>query len=1275
MKYFNNKTRIPWLIVLLLLALALSASPTYAGCFEDDEYAEALKQTEDEWNAVQETMKQSSEKFKEFREKYQEYEDNIFSQDWEKGIRFVTRLFDLDPKDEALAKQKLKEVREGFNKLDAAGIKTKLDYVTDKLDRAVGISTEITNAYEFAKKFDPANAKDNPTYGLRMIGTILSESAGKVKSIPLVGQILGPWVEAYAEVAGDFANALDRLGKKIKDFRQDSLCAQLGTGTDAMAAFESAGKASSVWDGETCLTYFGTGAFKRMKGMAWEGNKTYFLFNPVGCLGYFSLKGNTDKVYRWHELLIKRRALEPDWLAGRANSLKPELEKTAIECYQKFASWDSRSHKGWIIIDKLGGSYADTVRTYARYGQETFVANFMLDERCKRNILAVITEYEKYTYIEGLVFGNDGTGNKGLSGASVDITMDGKSFSTTTSSGGDFELLMAAKHGSIKGKVTADGYEDHKIDGSIPDNVLLGMVISLGGEVQTFSISGRVVRAGATPTAPVAGATVTVSGGAKSGGAATTGADGAFTLSATAGAGTSLDLSAVAGDESGGETVVARGESIAGVVIGIGLDGGTGEGVPWDLNVTVLDSDGQPLPGAAVTGGGLSSATGGAGTTVLGPIAVKNHTKENPFSVTVSASVAAEGNQTIGASPATVTYTGEAASSVTLTVPVEQAAEVTISGRVLDANGVGVLGATISTDAGVSTSTGGDGGYSLPPVTVYVNTPINVSASYSDANNSFADGPKAVIYDGKTKRLSASFTLSMSQALSVNISGRVVDMRGEPLSGASVSLSTGQATSSGGDGSFTMPPVETELGVAVVVSASVTTYDGQSVGGQTTVIPRDVDCGGAVISIEVEQDPTVTITGTVTDTKGDGISGASVRAGGMSTTTGGGGSFTLPPFPSKDGTSVSVSATATDDDGNSHSGQGSVIPSTEDGTGSVSITIDMTAEPDEGEDEGDDEDVEDLIDELEEELGGGAGYDAALSAFQSMISSLDGIAGEFYSQIDYFDQRVRELREESCEASDVGYALNAADAQLTMYDVALSQLPGLYADVVATTPEDPDPGGFVSVEGELNRVVGQGDGMDGAYSASLGQYGAYECDKDASDADAGATADEDADPDDVGTGAEGGGGVEICGDGIDNNSNGEIDECSAGCCDKSVQITVSDCGNAADDVFQVAIDGSTVGVTPKGMYNTFNVKLDPGSHTVTITCLDDGGNPLGSDVGTACVTVVVYGADSPVGGAGSSPSIDYGASAEVSFEVPAGPGTPTAPPVVTGAMHKAQGLR
>lgn len=61
--------------------------------------------------------------------------------------------------------------------------------------------------------------------------------------------------------------------------------------------------------------------------------------------------------------------------------------------------------------------------------------------------------------------------------------------------------------------------------------------------------------------------------------------------------------------------------------------------------------------------------------------------------------------------------------------------------------------------------------------------------------------------------------------------------------------------------------------------------------------------------------------------------------------------------------------------------------------------------------------------------------------------------------------------------------------------------------------------------------------------------------------------------------------------------------------DATGSIVVSDNGSANDDVFQVSLDGVVLGTTPKGGSDSFGVNnLRPGTKTLGITCLDDGGD-------------------------------------------------------------------
>ncbi len=790
-----------------------------------------------------------------------------------------------------------------------------------------------------------------------------------------------------------------------------------------------------------------------------------------------------------------------------------------------------------------------------------------------------------------------------------------------------------------------------------------------------------------------------MSGGSGVTGAETTsGAGGRFRLTVTAPLNSTITLSATSDKGNGAATVVATGATVSGVTIT--LTGGEEKPADvWTITATVKDGDGKVLPGATVSGGEYAAATDGGGVAVIGPIDVKNHSSENPFSITLTATVAAQDGSAIASGPMTLTYAGESQSATTLVIPVQQAAEVTVSGLVLDANGVGVDGAAVTAVPGGSTTSAGGGKFAFTATPMFPNATVEVSASLTSGTNTFAAGPVSLTYDGTSKNLSVTLTLGMAQSTAITISGRVIDRSSKPLPGATVSLTTGESAVTGGDGGFSLPPVQLELGSAVTITASITTFDGQSVAGQVTVTPKTTSHTGATIRIDVEQDPLVTITGSVVDQTGKGVSGATIDADGLAAAVStGAGTFSLPPFPLKAGTSVTITATAVKSNGAAASGQTACTPDIE-GKGAVVIALDMKAaeavtitgtvtstsgapvagavitaggqsttsdgsggfslgpiEVEEGQPipvsatataadgtvvagqatatpkggsaavsialalpedtfDGSDDDLDQLIDELND--GAAGDYNALVSEFNALISQLDGIFGDFESYASHAEQIMREYVQASCGQPSLGYAISSAETQMMLYEIALSQLPGLYGEILVASPADPTAADFASVEAQFARAVGQGEAMDGRYGAVLASYGMLGCDKEESDVDAGITADQEADADDIEAGTEGGGGVEVCGNQLDDDGDGEIDECEAGCCDKSVQVTVSDCGTAADDIFQVEIDGAFVGVTPKGAANTFNVRLEAGSHTVTITCLDDGGIPPGTNIGNS----------------------------------------------------------
>lgn len=96
---------------------------------------------------------------------------------------------------------------------------------------------------------------------------------------------------------------------------------------------------------------------------------------------------------------------------------------------------------------------------------------------------------------------------------------------------------------------------------------------------------------------------------------------------------------------------------------------------------------------------------------------------------------------------------------------------------------------------------------------------------------------------------------------------------------------------------------------------------------------------------------------------------------------------------------------------------------------------------------------------------------------------------------------------------------------------------------------------------------------------------------------------------------------EICGDLTDNDGDGLIDECDAGCCEGRVLIEVEDCGPADDDIFLIRLSTGESATTPRGASTFISKDLDPGFYTVTMHVLS-----APDDLGTYCLTVSVDGA-------------------------------------------------
>ena len=203
-----------------------------------------------------------------------------------------------------------------------------------------------------------------------------------------------------------------------------------------------------------------------------------------------------------------------------------------------------------------------------------------------------------------------------------------------------------------------------------------------------------------------------------------------------------------------------------------------------------------------------------------------------------------------------------------------------IAGVVRDTGGAGLANASVSTSpGGYSTTTGTNGSYVLSnvPAGTYDVTASKVGYASQTINS-------VAVSAGQTTS-GIDFTLSVNTG---TISGTVKDTAGNGIVGASVSTSPGgYSTTTGTNGSYVLSNIPPGT---YNVTASKTGYVSQTINsvavsaGQTT--------SGIDFTLSVN---TGTISGTVKDTAGNGIVGASVSTspGGYSTTTGTNGSYVL----------------------------------------------------------------------------------------------------------------------------------------------------------------------------------------------------------------------------------------------------------------------------------------------------------------------------------------------------------------------------------------------
>ncbi|MCG2587387.1 DUF3869 domain-containing protein [Rhodohalobacter sp. WB101] len=229
---------------------------------------------------------------------------------------------------------------------------------------------------------------------------------------------------------------------------------------------------------------------------------------------------------------------------------------------------------------------------------------------------------------------------------------------------------------------------------------------------------------------------------------------------------------------------------------------------------------------------------------------------------------------------------------------------------------------------------------------------------------------------------------------------------------------------------------------------------------------------------------------------------------------------------------------------------------------------------------------------------------ASLARLDEIVASGNRLAANFRATVNKFMKEVNDQNSDICENTIIAAAFAGAKDQQAEYQVLVDEATRLSTDLILESSLCP----LEDVEIDINSILQkisqlgpiQGEMEDGL-AMMEDQLQQQSCDTQEVE-DQGDTIAERDDPEVIQAG--GTGATEICGDGIDNDGNGLIDDGCAGASNFNVTISLYDSGNLADDVFGLSVSGQgNLGNTPEGGLRVYPLRLSPGSYVATITVI------------------------------------------------------------------------
>lgn len=256
--------------------------------------------------------------------------------------------------------------------------------------------------------------------------------------------------------------------------------------------------------------------------------------------------------------------------------------------------------------------------------------------------------------------------------------------------------------------------------------------------------------------------------------------------------------------------------------------------------------------------------------------------------------------------------------------------------------------------------------------------------------------------------------------------------------------------------------------------------------------------------------------------------------------------------------------------------------------------------------------IDDAIDEATEdgeELCDEEVLAANLARLDELVASGNRIAANFQATLNKFLKEVNDQNSNPCENSIIAVAYAGAKESLAEYELLVDEATRISTDLILEGSLCPLEEINLDITSILQKVsqLGPPQGqIEDGIATMENQLQTFGCDEQEVE-DQGDTIAEQSDPEVLQAG--GAGATETCGDGIDNDGDGLIDEDCEGTGNFNVIIVLYDSGSAADDIFGLSVSGQgNLGTTPEGGSRTYPLRLSPGSYVATVTVISAPDN-------------------------------------------------------------------